>query len=53
MFTKRELIAMAWGYSISVPLGCAALYFGSSLALAAEIFSLGFLVTLVKLNWDS
>ena len=49
---RRELQAMALGYGVTVPIGAAAIYLGSPLLVIAPLlFLLGFLITLVRLNW--
>lgn len=52
MPNRRELTAMAWGYGLTIPIGAAALYLGAPLIIAPIIFLIGFLVTMVNLNWN-
>jgi len=51
MFERHELHAMAWGYGVTVPIAAAAIYLGSPVIIAVPLFLLGFLITLVRLNW--
>lgn len=53
MFEPRELKAMAYGYAVTIPLGLVSIYLGAPIQMAVIIFSLGFLITLVKLNSEA
>lgn len=50
MFTKQEIVAMAWGYGFAIPAAAAAIYFSASPLAAVPILMLGFVVTLWRLN---
>lgn len=48
--SKRTIVALTYGYGITVPLGLMALQRGPTLTIAALLFLLGFCLTLVVLE---
>lgn len=50
MFTKQELMAMAWGYCFSIPSAILCVWLGAPVWAIGLVLAAGFIPTLLKLN---